>query len=216
MSSDEEGLKRRGFLLMSGVPETELMDFAHQLGSIRVDKRSPELVREIRPQPLESAKSNTLSSRYGTNAFPFHTDTAHWHRPARYLILYCVNPGEGDRPTLLQDTHSWRLSVEEEDLICRAMWKTGHLRPHLCTVAEQSEQGLAFRYDRDCMKPMTAEARSVEVVVLAKLEQSPQSRIDWRSRTLLVIDNQRMLHARGQGSRPDYNRVLKRILVGGD
>jgi L-asparagine oxygenase len=92
MSLDNGALERDGYSFEHGVCQADLMDTVQQLGGIRVDRRSPDPVRDIRTQPIHSAKENTLSSRYGTDAFPFHTDTAHWDQPARYLALYCVDP----------------------------------------------------------------------------------------------------------------------------
>src|SRR5258708_33000235 len=119
-----------------------MLGSVQQPGPIRVDRRSPEPVRDIRPQPVHSAKQNTLSSRYGTDAFPFHTDTAHWDQPARYLVLYCVNPGEGNRATLLQDSRVWQHDDAQKDRACRALWKNGHVRPRLCMLAERTKHGL--------------------------------------------------------------------------
>lgn len=145
MSIDVIGLERNGYSFTHGVCQTGLIDTVQKLGPIRVDQRSPDPVRDIRPQPISLAKTNTLSSRYGTEAFPFHTDTAHWDQPARFLALYCVNPGAGKRPTLLQDSYGWRFDEHAEDLACRALWKTGHVQPRLCTVAERSKRGRAIR-----------------------------------------------------------------------
>jgi alpha-ketoglutarate-dependent taurine dioxygenase len=215
MFLDISELEREGFLFTHGICEIDLIDIAQQLGPIRVDPRSPDPVRDIRPQPVRSAKKNTLSSRYGTDAFPFHTDTAHWDQPARYLVLYCVHPGEGSRPTLLQDSRAWQLDDAQKDMACRALWKTGHVRPRLCVLAERTERGLSVRYDKDCMRPMTAEARELEALVESRMSCSIQRQIDWRPECLLVIDNQRMVHARGKSDRPDVSRVLKRVLIGG-
>lgn len=209
-------LERRGFSFSQSVRQADLLDIVQRLGDVRVDPRSPEPVRDIRPQPVGSAKKNTLSSRYGTNAFPFHTDTAHWDRPARYLVLYCVDPGEGRRPTLLQDSRVWHPNFDETDLACRALWKTGHVKPRLCMLAELANDGLAIRYDRDCMRPMTAEARELQALVENWIHRSETTQIFWEAECLLVIDNHRMVHARGKSERPDTNRVLKRILIGGE
>jgi alpha-ketoglutarate-dependent taurine dioxygenase len=208
-------LERHGYLVMRDVSEMDLISSVQHLGGIRVDPRSPQAVRDIRPQPLQFAKENTLSSRYGTDAFPFHTDTAHWDRPARYLALYCVDPGEGKRATLLLDTRQWNLDDAEADLACRALWKTGHLRPQLCMLAEKQESGLAFRYDMDCMQPMTNEAHKLKDLIEARILCSAQRSIEWEPECLLIIDNQRMLHARGKSARPDTSRVHKRMLIGG-
>jgi L-asparagine oxygenase len=215
MPLDISGLRHAGYSFTRAVCQTDLLHVLQGLGEVRVDPRSPELVRDIRPQSADSANTNTLSSRYGTDQFPFHTDSAHWDRPARYLVLYCVDPGKGNRPTLLQDSRAWRLSDAEKDLACRALWKTGHVRPRLCMVAQHSKDCLTIRYDKDCMRPMTAEARELELIINSRITHSAQTQIDWEPECLLVIDNQRMVHARGKSNRIDSSRVLKRILIGG-
>jgi alpha-ketoglutarate-dependent taurine dioxygenase len=216
MLLDTGQLECEGYLFVPDVRDADLSRTITQLGPIRVDPRSPEPVRDIRPQPSQFAKENTLSSRYGTDGFPFHTDTAHWDRPARYLALYCVDPGEGKRATLLQDSRVWYLDEFEKELACRALWKTGHLQPRLCMLAEAAGAEIAVRYDMDCMRPMTREARELKVLVEARISCSAQLRIEWRPECLLIIDNRRMVHARGKSSRPDKRRVLKRMLIGGD
>jgi hypothetical protein len=216
MSIDLGQLESNGFAFARGVHETDLIKIVQSLGKIRVDPRSPVPVRDIRPQPLGSGKVNTLSSRYGTDAFPFHTDTAHWDQPAQYLALFCVNPGEGERATLLQDSRTWEFRDSEIDLACRALWKTGHVRPRLCMLAERSTDGLTIRYDKDCMRPMTREARELEALVAQRIKCSKKTHISWEPACLLVIDNRRMVHARAASKRPDADRVLKRILIGGE
>jgi L-asparagine oxygenase len=216
MVVDLNELDRAGFSFTTDVPETDLINIIGPLGSIRVDPRSPEPVREIRPQPAHSAKQNTLSSRYGTSAFPFHTDTAHWDQPARYLVLYCVDPGDGNRATLLQDSYAWQLDDAEKELACRALWSIGHVRPRLRMLARRTAGGLTIRYDKDCMRPMTAEARALDALIELRISSTVQKQIDWRPQCFLVIDNHRMVHARGKSDQADINRVLKRILAGGE
>lgn len=216
MNLDEIGLRRDGYFFGAGFSEEDLKAVISRLGHVRVDDRSPDPVREISPQSIDLAKTNTLSSRYGAGQFPFHTDAAHWEKPARYLVLYCVNPGGGARPTLLQDSNKWHFSDAEIDLACRAIWRTGHIRTRLCMFAEFRGGELAIRYDRDCMRPMTNEARELDRLIEQKLSHSESVQIQWEKNCLLVIDNHRMVHARGLAKRPDANRTLKRILIGGN
>ncbi|ASG23865.1 alpha-ketoglutarate-dependent taurine dioxygenase [Nitrospirillum viridazoti] len=216
MTLDFEALEENGFCLTSSIYENDVIGLVQQLGSIRVDARSPEPIRAIRPQTAQTAKSNTLSSRYGTGCFPFHTDTAHWEQPARYLLLFCVSPGRGMRPTFLQDSRLWQLDDAEENLACRALWAVGHRRPRLATIATRSSGRLTIRYDMDCMRPMTAEAYQLKELLEGRIGIQPSIRIDWKAGSLLTIDNYRMVHARGDAVQPDPDRLLKRILVGGD
>lgn len=207
-------LEKKGFAFEEGVSERALLKLVKGLGEMRMDPRSPEMIRAIVPQKAAASKTNTLSSRYGVGAFPFHTDTAHWAKPARYLILYCVHSGEGKRPTLLQDSRSWKLSLKQQNAVCREVWKTGFVNPSLCTVAKMTEARLSIRFDRDCMSPMTKEATSLKNWLIALIDITPTSEISWAPKCLLILDNHRMLHARGHSEIADEGRILKRILIG--
>lgn len=214
MTLNFDTLDSEGFCTAHGIRDTDLLRLIEPLGRIRVDPRNPEPVRDIQPQQAGGAKPNTLSSRYGTGGFPFHTDTAHWERPARYLLLYCVSPGEGIRPTRLQDSRAWQLTAQEMDLACRALWAVGHRRVRLAHLAVRARDRLSLRYDMDCMRPMTTEATELKALLQHRIETTAETRITWEPTTLLAIDNHRIVHARGEAQRPDANRLLKRILIG--
>jgi alpha-ketoglutarate-dependent taurine dioxygenase len=82
-------------------------------------------------------------------------------------------------------------------------------------LAERKGDRFAIRYDKDCMRAMTAEARELAALIEFRIDRTTQKQIDWEPGCLLVIDNQRMVHARGKSNQADTNRVLKRILIGG-
>jgi len=63
------------------------------------------------------------------------------------------------------------------------------------------------------MNPMTANARRLKNNLDGCIGRSPVVDINWSEGSLLVIDNHRMLHARGKAIRNDPDRVLKRILI---
>ena len=200
--------------MVENVSADDIPRIASELGEIRVDPRSPDPIRDIRPQMTADAKPNTLSSRYGTSSFPFHTDVAHWHDPARYVLLYCVHPGSGNRPTQLQDSRTWDLEPGVWRAMLREVWKSGHFRPHLCTVGTQKDDRIALRFDVACMSPMTTKASQVKTCIDECLRTSRTIEISWQPRTLLAIDNSRMLHARGESKCSDPDRVLRRALIG--
>ncbi len=108
-----------GFFVADRVSPDELPGIAATLGEVRMDPRSLEPIRNICPQLRAEAKPNTLSSRYGMGPFPFHTDVAHWLLSARFVILYCQQPGSGARPTLLLDSWSWDLSEAQRRALTR-------------------------------------------------------------------------------------------------
>jgi L-asparagine oxygenase len=199
---------------MQGVCPEDIHHIGESFGEIRVDPRSPQAVRDIRPQTLDEAKPNTLSSRYGVGSFPFHTDVAHWEDPARFLLLYCEQPGSGARPTHLQDTLAWGLSSDDRKATLTEVWKTGHLHPHLCTVCNVRDDRFAWRFDEGCMQPMTAGAKELRNALIDQIQGSQVIDVCWTAGSMLIIDNHRMLHARGRARRLDRDRVIKRILIG--
>ena len=129
-------VRQQGFHHSKCFPEERLLDLSRLLGSPRGDVRDPRIIRVLKPQVSDDAPSNTLSSRYGIGAFPFHTETAYWYRPARFLVLHCSNPGSGTRPTLLVDTRTWRLDDSERRLLANAAWKVSSKRVFLFSVLE--------------------------------------------------------------------------------
>jgi hypothetical protein len=205
----------KGYFVAENVSHATLLEVSKLLGEIRTDARSPEPVRDIRPQTIDEAKENTLSSRYGIGSFPFHTDVAYWQRPARFVLLYCGNPGSGARPTYLQDAKSWKWTGDTEKAAIREVWKVGLARPYLCTMATRVAEDVAIRFDEACMTPMTAGAKALLDTTLSSICTAATIDIWWSPKKLLIIDNHRMVHARGKPNAPDPDRVLKRVLVGG-
>jgi L-asparagine oxygenase len=192
--------------------DAQLLDLVSVLGDPTATKRNPELIRRIAPVSTRDAPPNTLSSRYGTGSFPFHTDGAHWREPPRFLILYCDDDGEAVRPTLLCPVSlppGAQLSALERD-----PWfvDTGR-RCFLAPVAKRCDSWFELRYDAACMRPTSAGMQSERVV--RKLLCAPTSRIDWKRGDVLAICNTRCLHARGPAETEGRERVLARVLIGG-
>src|SRR5262249_10274535 len=59
-------------------------------------------VQALRPRSRASSTPNTYSGNFGFDAFPLHTDLAHWARPPRYLALRCM-VGMAEVATLVLD-----------------------------------------------------------------------------------------------------------------
>jgi len=211
----QENIRSSGYASVPNLQCKDLESIAQRIGPIAVDPRNSEKIREIRPEPHLTAKPNTLSSRHGTGRFPFHTYCAHWNQPARYLLLYCVNPGSGRRPTTFLDTQMWNWSETQVGVLCNEVWKRAHKEPRLCTIAERTDYGLSIRYDEACMEPLTIGAKSLLASIREKIVNSTTSSISWTPGELLILDNHRMLHSRGESNGPDRDRLLLRVLVGG-
>lgn len=215
LKSIKECLSTNGYCTLRGFDRSKLLGFANKFGTPTVDPRHPYPIRALSPQHVTKANPNTLSSRYGLLPFPFHTDVAHWRSPARILLLYCVKPGSGQRPTSLVDSFQWKLSAKDLHILCASIWRSGHVRSFLCNAMECEENSLGIRYDPGCMTPYSESANEAQVILQRFIKISSSTQIDWSEQTLLIIDNTRMLHARGAALVPDTDRVIERVLIGG-
>ncbi len=211
----KESLSKNGYYALKDFDRCQLLYLANELGTPKVDPRHPYPIRPLSPQPIEKANPNTLSSRYGLSSFPFHTDAAHWRTPAQILLLYCVQPGSGHRKTYLIDFLQWKLSDGDRHLLCTSIWRSRHLKAFLCTAMESEDNSPRIRYDPGCMMPFSESANDARVILQRSIESSSLIQIDWSEKKLLILNNTRILHARGASLVPDTDRVLERILIGG-
>lgn len=209
-------LNNYGFHFSPGWNSERALRLANNLGVPQRDYRDTRIIRTIKPQSESESKVNTLSSRYGFGSFPLHTDTAYWRIPAKYIILRCINPGAGNRRTILFDTHAWALSDREQSLLINEPWRTIGRFGFLCTVAELRKSRLSYRYDLHCMMPLTRQARSLHTWLTERINISKVLEICWHEQDLLVIDNHRCLHGRTNSDFHDPERELERILVSED
>ncbi|HXE43040.1 MAG TPA: hypothetical protein VN516_08450 [Candidatus Baltobacteraceae bacterium] len=190
-----------------------MLALAMKLGQPTVSRKEGSLIDELRPTPREWANPASLSARYGIGAFPLHTDTAHWRKPARYVILRAVQISRGNRPTLLLDKDSLDFELGDRFLLKRAVFTVRNGRnSFLTTIFPEDEKFL--RFDRDCMFPKTSSSTCALDLILSAVEKRPTIKIHWRINDTLVFDNWRFLHGRNQqvGKHVD-RRLLHRILV---
>ena len=190
------------------------MDEGQSLDSIALDLGRPvpsvlgrSATDFLSPRAPDEAKSGTFSSIFGMGSFPLHTETAYWYRPIDILILRCINPGQGNRPTVLVD--GWRLGFAEDEmneLTSSLMVVKSRSNSFLAPLLTPSEQKASFRFDQNCMKPATKLDRLAFEVLVNGLSKADKIEINWTRRTCLILDNHRVLHSRGTSAIPDENR----------
>jgi alpha-ketoglutarate-dependent taurine dioxygenase len=205
-----------GYCVLHGVDAEALLPVARELGHPRPDPRDQVLVKDIRPQPVDVANANTLSSRYGMGVFPLHTEAAYLPRPPRFLLLYCVRSGSGGRTTVLLDgAHifdrisrprrpgTWVVKAGRRPFLCHALWGN-------------PPKDFGIRYDRECLFPRGRAAQAEEQLISEFMSKSMPRTVAWAEKQLLIVNNLRMLHGRGETHVDDRDRWLKRVLVAED
>ena len=89
-------VERVGFHFFDRYEDVPLASLAAQLGHPVASAPGRPLTDLLVPQTCDDSQPGTLSSIHGVEAFPFHTETAHWRIPVDLVILKCINPGAGN------------------------------------------------------------------------------------------------------------------------
>ena len=207
-------VERVGFHLFDGPEDVPLASLSAQLGRPVASAPGRPQTDLLIPQTRNDSQPGTLSSIHGADAFPFHTETAHWRTPVDWVILKCINPGAGNRATLLID--GWGLGLDNDEVRFLAqsliVVKNGS-KSFLAPPIERVRGRLLFRYDLACMDP----ASNSDVVALDTLKQrltvATQADIRWKAGRYLVFDNRRVFHSRARTSIRDTDRRLERIYI---
>lgn len=200
-------LEYQGWVCLKGVRTTsDMLVVAKALGR-------PLGVRILTPVDAAEARSGSLSAAYGRGEFPFHTDTAFWPRPARYLIMRVV--GDQRRPTKLLSFEQVRrgLDVRSSLDIERSVWRTrGYAGAFYCSMLLRTGSSYSWRYDVQAMMPANrAAVRARDAMETAIARSECDVNVSWSDSDCLIVDNWRMMHARGAPPPDEGSRILFRI-----
>jgi hypothetical protein len=215
--SPKQLVDQQGFaLLPSFFPEIEAAAAAAKLG-IPEEVNGLRLVQELLPTTPDLSTPNTYSGNFGLDAFPLHTDLAHWASPPRYLMLRCAQ-GDAEARTHIVDG---RLIVSTlgSSLLARCLVRprrpmngSFQLLPIWQTSSEPSQQRL--RWDSVYLKPANEYAQTV----FRRIEDC-LSRIQSIDHVLLnkgdtlLLDNWRLLHGRSPVQNPASPRKILRLYL---
>lgn len=198
--------------IQDGVQDTSaFFELASSLGD-PISLQNGTFVKELQVSRHSEAKPNSLSSRFGRGMFPFHTDTAFWRLPARWVLLRAVS-GDLERPT-----HFMSFEKLFRDLtpshIRRSAWvcDTGTAKSY-STIFFNSAGVEGFRYDPNCMRPANKAANEVDAVIRPRCFELNGQLINWIPNRVAIIDNWTWLHARGETLASEQKRILQRIYI---
>ena len=183
-------------------------DLTDRIASIQVERISPKMSSQTRP--------GTMSAIYGMGAFPLHSERAHWRVPPRFLIFRSAGD-LSDRPTTLFDSHCFaRDRVLAQELLQTpwiVRWGEVSFRSPVLRVPSGGVRPWYVRYDRCCMttcdQPRNGLAERLECALAAAEPEYHH----WLPGIVLLVDNWRVLHGRGESSHSDWGRVLERVVV---
>jgi L-asparagine oxygenase len=195
--------------IIESVEEKDLIELLSNIGEMSPENFGER--EEISPG-MPSRSGNSLSEYYGMGTFPFHSDVAYWPKPAKFLALYCKNPGAGNRKTRVIDLSQYREEIKKaispgNDLFILKKRPF----PFYAQVINGGRTNWWIRWDKEVMLPL--KDSGVWERLEGLIQGLPILEINWSHKLLVLIDNRMCLHSRGESMVPDKDRVLKRFLM---
>lgn len=174
------------------------------------------LTHELRPHRF--ASPNTYSGIYGLNAFPFHSDMAHWHLPPRYLLLRCAQ-GYSAVATMLIDGDLLVAAVGAtclERALLRPRRPCKGKLPLFSIYRQRPKRGVSLlRWDEKFIVPASpAGIEGVNEFRKAVSSAAPRSIFLANPGDTLIVDNWRMLHGRSAVPHDCSDRMVERVYLG--
>jgi alpha-ketoglutarate-dependent taurine dioxygenase len=215
---DRMVLQTRGWVSFNLPVSTEL-DLHQQLLGMAAQLGTPIALRSgggfcdaLMPTKAQEAKPHSLSRVHSTGEFPLHIDTAHWLTPCRFIMLACVSPGSGGRPTMLLDTRRLALSRHQISLLHSTPLRvTNGRNSFFSTILSKTRRFV--RFDPGCMTATTQDGAAALDVFSQYNWSDYIETMHWEAGSVLVINNWAVLHGRGYANCPDFDRKLLRISI---
>lgn len=175
-------------------------------------------VHRLVPKDVTSAPPNTYSGMFGLDAFPLHTDLAHWYLPPRYFALRCII-GYDSVETWLADGRDVTETVGADVLEQAIMQSRRPLNGnrHLIRVFEQLRDGTSLlRWDETFIRPASPAGVLGSDFFRQALRRSEPTKVRLSQLgDTLVLDNWRMLHGRSNVPSGCVNRIIERAYMTG-
>ncbi|MBR5352378.1 MAG: TauD/TfdA family dioxygenase [Bacteroidales bacterium] len=207
----KDTLNKQGYVIFNlENSEQNLLDIASLFGKI-VPGDNGALVQQLLAQEKGNGSYGAFSYSVGFNQFPWHTDTAYWDIPIRYLMLASEKPSPC--ATLARTFDSLSSSIEDFLYLSeRAVYQLDipGKRRVLTPIIRQKGM-IGFKFDFHIYKPVNNEAKKLNELMLEQLKLDSH-RIVWLGNNVAIIDNWRVIHAR-EDAHNDKKRILKRVYI---
>jgi hypothetical protein len=209
--NQERQLAERGFVRLSAKAVSEsTLAMAERVGVVSLISEFPR-VQELVPRASDRSLSSTYAGIHGLNAFPLHTDLAHWCIPPHYILLRCAQPGPGTRTLVI---HSDGLFADEDETtLRRALFRPRRRLDGRLTSLRLIEGGRC-RWDSVFLTPVTKIARELRDRMLRRIDSANVDELSFDGPTDCVLfDNWKVLHGRSSVPAECVSRKLERVYL---
>lgn len=163
--------------------------------------------KKLIPRDNKEASYFSLSSAYGLNDFPLHTDGAEYKIPPKFLVLRAL--ANSPTGTTIADAKTIQTNISA----CNSKWsvktKDGIINTKLYETDNKYKIGY-IRFNRLSMKCIEGD----KVYVSKAIDNLSTKIINWTINKTIIIDNWRVLHGRQQIREDEYDkRIIERLQV---
>jgi hypothetical protein len=159
---------------MVGWPDaSDLLQLVAGLGAPVPSRFRGALVDRLAPLERHQGRLGSMSAHYGKGEFPFHTDTASFPMPPRYVALRLA-PGHASKtPSLVVDWQRLAFTESERKVLANDVWFVfggrGHFYTPILNFTRVANRSL-IRFDQCCMRPGSSFTARAADILHARLE----------------------------------------------
>lgn len=209
-------LSEKGFVFIpKWKTEQSINDLASELGNIVKisDYANHSMIPDvqiIKAKEKSSLLKNQYSGEFGLDAFPLHTDLAHWSQPPNYLMLRCVKGDDRVTTKILPLNMIWDM-LEQHGIrksVVKTRGKYGCLLPLLFKINSK----YSIRWDSYFLEPINESARAIRNLMSTKEVWDLAvdiSLVDFGD--TLILNNHLIFHARSNVPFELTEREIQRI-----
>lgn len=164
----------------------------------------------ISPKEKGNSSKNQYSGEFGLDAFPLHTDLAHWGQPPNYLMLRCIKGAQKVTTKVLPLNIVWKMLIEHglRRSVVKTRGKNGCMLPLLFKI--NGEQ--CIRWDSYFLEPVNENARAIRDLMLSRKVWDLAVDITLINYgDTLILNNHSNFHARSNVPADSVGRQIERI-----
>lgn len=190
-------LEHDGVVIVDDVrSRAELIELAKSVGEIRPHPNGEDIFT-LKSSDGRKSLPGTLSKIYGLSEFPFHTDTAFWGVPARYVVMGMFRKSQCTTNYIsLSDiagvvSSDFRAEAEKSIYLVKTFEGCKYTSPVFCRNGV-----LGIRFDPNVMEPANGHAKKFHGELLAAVDAIEPRKVHWDGNKAIVFDNWKNLHSR--------------------
>lgn len=205
-------LKEKGVSIVENVnSRSELIALAEQLGEIKPHPNG-EKVALLKSSDGVGAPCGTLSNNFGLLEFPFHTDTAFWGVPARYVVMGMFKKSKCTTNYISIDDIAGLFAGDFYKKANNSIYLSQTFEEKKYTSPLFANNGVSgFRFDPNIMLPVNDVAKFFHEELLSIIKKIKPTEMHWDGNKAIIFDNWSFLHSRSPVINED--REIFRIYV---